>query len=256
MVVMTKLGQNFLVNKNVAQKIVGHFRPQDGPILEIGPGQGMLTLLLVEQWPDNSILAVELDENLAQSLAKKNLANLQIITQNILTVQLDRLEGNRKFNIIGNIPYYISKEMVDWLVNQHHSIQRVVLMVQKEFADKLLLKTGIIKPQSLIVNLLFDLKKLFDVNPGSFSPPPKVKSTVMELEKRNQLPIADVQAFYSFLKRCFHKRRKTLLNNLISSLSAERIETALAECQIPARTRPDQLDLDTYILLYQKLGLC
>ena len=168
-------------------------------------------------------------------------------------MELDQVRGDENFHIIGNIPYYISKEIMDWLVSQHRFVQRIILMVQKEFADKLLFKTATIQPQSLIVNLLFDLKKLFDVKPGSFAPPPKVKSTVVEMVKRTQLPINDLNAFYSFIKICFQNQRKTLTNNLIPSLGSERVKAVLNENQIPFRARPGQLDLDAFILLYQKL---
>lgn len=253
MVAMAKLGQHFLVNRGVAKKIVAHFQPRDGTILEIGPGKGVLTLLMAEKWPQKTILAVEVDEDLARRLGPLNLANLRIVQQDIRSLQLDEVTESPPFNIIGNIPYYISKEIIDWLISQHALIGQTVLMVQKEFADKLLLRTGTLLPHSLMVHLLFVLTKLFDVNPGSFAPPPEVTSTVLALTERDRLPVDNIRAFYAFVKQCFRNQRKTLANNLRRSMEPERLESVFRDLEIPATIRAGQLSLGTYIDLFRKL---
>jgi 16S rRNA (adenine1518-N6/adenine1519-N6)-dimethyltransferase len=250
---MAKLGQHFLANKNVAEKIVDCFHPCEGPIVEIGPGQGVLTLLLRHRFPHRKIMAVELDDHLADALRKKAISNLEIIRQDILLMNLQSLKQGDHYNLIGNLPYFISKEIVDWVLLQHSFIPRALFMVQKEFADKLMLRSRTLLPQPLVANMVFIIRKMFDVKPGSFSPPPRVTSTVLALTQRPRLPIGPIRPFYLFVKKCFQNQRKTLANNLRPSVRPEKLESVFRELEISVQARPGQLDLEIYVALFRKL---
>ncbi|MCU0289345.1 MAG: 16S rRNA (adenine(1518)-N(6)/adenine(1519)-N(6))-dimethyltransferase RsmA, partial [Acidobacteria bacterium] len=235
-----KWGQNFLVNKNVAEKMVRHFLSLVPPfaekekscILEVGPGQGILTDLLVKYRHDNPIKIVELDAVLFNKLVAQyqQFEGIEIINEDILDINLAGLfAGEKPVYLISNVPYYISGEFIDWIVVQFEYIKLGMLMMQKEFVDRLAAKpeTKDYSAQSVVFNYLFRLEKLFEVSPGSFSPHPKVKSTVFTFESKwERIPVGrrvDVPGFYLFLRTCFENRRKTLLNNLERHHKSEKL---------------------------------
>jgi 16S rRNA (adenine1518-N6/adenine1519-N6)-dimethyltransferase len=211
-----KLGQNFLINKGVAKKIVSALFPINNTVLEIGPGKGILTDLLLKKIEEENIsveiILVELDEELADVLKEKK-ENYRVVNDDILKIKLVDFK-KKGFQIIGNVPYYISKEIIDWIIFNENYIDSGVLMFQKEFIEKLLFPKDLKdkNPQSIIFNYLFDTKKVSSVSPGSFFPIPKVSSSVFSFKKKTEK--SDIIEFYDFLKICFKKRRKTLINNL------------------------------------------
>lgn len=255
-----KLGQNFLINKNVAETIVKHFLPTDGNILEVGPGKGILTDLLVKHRKNNKIIAVELDTGLSHNLKDKYIENVQVISKNILKVNLPHLfQDEKKINLISNAPYYISSGFIDWIISQAKYIKKGILMMQKEFVDKLTARSPSkeYNAQSIVFNFLFHLEKVFDVNPGSFSPRPKVKSTVfifknlsekIEPEKR-----VDIKSFYLFLKSCFKNRRKTMFNNLEKQHHKEELRKVFEVHEINHKIRAEQMDLEDFLNIYHFL---
>lgn len=268
-----KLGQHFLVNKNVAEKIARKFLPVQGCILEIGPGTGILTDLLCKyrQKKENKIYAIEVDKELYYKLKSKYKKNLEIINRSILTVDADDIDSRGKINIIGSVPYFISREIIDWVISRHDRIKKGLFMTQKEFADKILSASlhqktilsegkyhrGINKKrnaQALMFNYLFVVKKLFDVQPGSFSPPPKVKSSVFLFEhKEEDRGKIESDNFYLFLKDCFKNRRKTLLNNLIEEHQPEKCWEIFDKIKINPKIRAEQLSLKDFLLVYKYL---
>jgi 16S rRNA (adenine1518-N6/adenine1519-N6)-dimethyltransferase len=253
-----KLGQHFLVNRNVAEKIAGQFFPVSGPILEIGPGKGILTdYLLKLRQKDNPLTAIELDNSLFYKLKHQfeGFDDASVLNRDILKIQLETLfpDPDLPVNVIGNVPYYISKEIMDWVIKYYRKIRKGVFMVQKEFADKIMSGGGKDKsnPQSVISEHLFKFEKCFDVQPGSFSPHPKVKSTVFRFERKigkikDDSPVdnIDVLKFYNFLKQCFKNRRKTLLNNISEANDNERLWAVFENLQINPRIRAEQLALE------------
>ena len=258
----TKWGQHFLVNKNVAEKIVRHFLPAEGCILEVGPGKGVLTDLLLKYGKTNQIKAVELDTTLFYKLRSKysDIENVEVVNRNILKVKLPNLfPGETQIHLISNVPYYISSEFIDWVISQAKYIKQGILMMQKEFVDKLASgpSSKEYNPQSIIFNYLFRLKKVFDVNPGSFSPQPKVKSTVSlfqdrgeDITRRNRV---NVKNFYLFLQLCFKNRRKTLLNNLEKQYQTEKLWEVFEAYGINPKIRAEQLGLADFLNLYRRI---
>ncbi len=278
------LGQHFLVNRNVAEKIAQSLFPVSGYILEIGPGKGVLTDLLLRfrDQDSNGVIAVELDTKWYQFLQEKYLekqqvGNFELINRDFLSLDLANIVrvcfpgpsgDNEKqlLNITGNLPYYISKEIIDRVIQQHQLICKGVFMMQKEFVEKLLPDVGNTKKnkknkkkknaQSFIFNYLFSAVKLFDVQPGSFSPPPKVTSSVFSFESRGGLEnwpimVDDIQVFYHFLQESFRDRRKTLFNNLKRWVSDEGLIENFMVAGIPLERRAEECNLEEFIALFR-----
>lgn len=256
------LGQNFLANKNVAEKIVRAFlpAPEGIPVLEVGPGKGMLTDLLMKHSPDTPITAVELDTGLFYKLREQYKDNefFEVVNRNVLKVNLEHLFKDTPYiYLISNVPYYISLEFIDWVISQVERIGKGVLMLQKEFVDKLASapNTKEYNARGILFNYLFRMKKLFDVQPGSFSPPPKVKSTVFQFEKHlgRPSPGLDIDTFYRFLKESFRNRRKTLFNNLQQQYPAEGLWEIFETFNINPKIRAEQLTIDDFLNIYEPL---
>jgi len=259
-----KLGQHFLVNKNAAEKMVGIFLPTAGAILEIGPGKGILTDLLIKYRGKNKITAVELDDALYFNLKEKykNEEDVEILNRDILEIDLaSHFPGeNEMVNVIGNVPYYISRELIDWLISHHNKIKKGMFMMQKEFVDKLMEKKGSKQSnaRAILFNGLFQLEKMFNVQPGSFSPLPKVKSSVFLFERRVDGVFTsikggiDIDDFCLFLRQCFQNRRKTLFNNLNAvSFDMETLRKIFAKQRIDPKIRAEQLNLEDFLEIYR-----
>jgi 16S rRNA (adenine1518-N6/adenine1519-N6)-dimethyltransferase len=249
-----KLGQNFLHDKNIAAKIVGLFLPQPGPVLEIGPGPGILSGLLLEKIPAERVTLVEIDRFLAAALRQRFGDPPKVVEEDILKLDLARMYPQERVAVIGNLPYHISKALIDWLIAQRERIGAAVLMLQKDFVDKLLAQAGgkNYHAQSVVFQLLFQARRGFHVSAGAFVPKPKVVSTVIVV--RPLEPPADVEAFYDFVKHCFAERRKTLWNNLAPHFSREALAALAAASGLSATIRAEQLPPDSLLRLFTALN--
>jgi 16S rRNA (adenine1518-N6/adenine1519-N6)-dimethyltransferase len=253
-----KLGQNFLVNRHVAEKMVKKFLPANGPILEIGPGKGIMTQELITHCRDNRIVAIELDKSLFSLLKEKYIENecFEILNQDIIKIDLHQLfpSADETVNVIGNVPYYISKELTDWVIQHREMIKKGMFMMQKEFMEKLTSSPGskLHNAQSVVFNGVFQVKKMYDVQPGSFSPPPRVKSTVFLFEHVSSVFDTEIDTadFYGFLQRCFRRRRKTLFNNLASIYDKGRLSGIFASLHLDSKVRAEQLTLEDFLAVY------
>jgi 16S rRNA (adenine1518-N6/adenine1519-N6)-dimethyltransferase len=266
-----KLGQNFLVDKNIARKIVGEFLPQiaggdmpdpasrslgtGGPVLEIGAGPGILSEMLLEAIPAERLTLVEIDPYLVRNLRQRLGDRVRILEKNILDIDLAGLFQGRKVAVIGNLPYHISKELVDWFIAQRAEIETAVLMLQKDFIDKLLSAGGKkYNAQSVVFSLLFESRRCFNVFPGSFAPRPRVMSTVLAVSPAESPLQAQGDEFYRFARLCFSERRKTLYNNLFPRHGATALQAAFADAAIPAQARAEQLPLRTFHEIFLALS--
>jgi 16S rRNA (adenine1518-N6/adenine1519-N6)-dimethyltransferase len=247
-----KLGQNFLCNKNVAVKIINEFLPQTGPVLEIGSGSGILSELLLEKIPANLLTLVEIDPFLAKNLRQRLGDHLQIMEKNILEIDLAQLYPLGQVAIIGNLPYLISKDLIDWFIAQRAKISSAVLMLQKDFVDKLLAAAGGKKynAQSVVFQLLFLARRCFNVSAGSFTPQPQVMSTVLAVRPADSQLQTEVDKFYNFVKLCFVERRKTLMNNLAIHIEKDLLASMFAACRLEQRLRAEQLPPDLFLELF------
>lgn len=248
------LGQHFLHDKRIARKIVDALGGQEGdgvPVLEIGPGTGVLTTTLVERFP-GQLWMVEIDaESVTHLHAIFPSLGHRVIQGDFLTFDLQGLFPG-DFRIIGNFPYNISSQIFFQVLDYKDQVIEVVGMLQKEVADRLCARHGskVYGILSVLLQAYYDLELLFKVSPGAFHPPPKVMSAVIRLKRngRKELPCDDL-LFRTVVKQAFQKRRKTLRNALKHLNLPDSVSTlALMD------KRPEQLSVDDYIYLTQQIG--
>lgn len=245
------LGQHFLKDAGIARKIVDALMVDEVkplPVLEIGPGTGVLTKMLIEKFPDRLIL-IEIDRESVDHLHKEFPSlGRRIIQGDFLKLDLQHLFP-KPFVIIGNFPYNISSQIFFAVLDHRDRVEQVVCMLQKEVADRLCAKHGskVYGILSVLLQAFYDLENLFRVSPGVFRPPPKVMSAVIRVRRntRKELPCSEV-LFRTVVKQSFQKRRKTLRNalkhlNLPSSVSGMEI----------MNKRPEQLSVEDFIFLTQ-----
>lgn len=225
------LGQNFLIDKNIALKIIDVLRLNDNEIvLEIGFGKKFLTNFLL-QYPIHYV-GVELDKYLF-SLPKKETSFVALsqdyINANFLDLDLEVFyrEYNSKLTVVGNIPYRITSSILLKLLSNYHFVKKIVLMLQKEVAERIISPPrnrayGIL---SVIMQTFAEIQPLFDVSPNCFRPKPKVVSKVIRITFKDEVAIEskDVQLYFNFLKSIFNQKRKVLRNSLHSIFNNEKI---------------------------------
>jgi len=211
-----RFGQHFLKDKHIAQRICEALEPAgDFSVLEIGPGQGVLTQFLYLQYQDHLYL-VEIDRDLVPGLKEKYpLVTDHIFEMDFLEMDLSVIPGDQ-VAIIGNFPYNISSQILFKLIENYSKIPVLVGMFQKEVAQRVAAKPGnkIYGLISAWVQSFYDTEILFTVNEGSFSPPPTVKSAVIRLSRKEKAPECDHKLLLQIIKAAFNQRRKTLRNAL------------------------------------------
>jgi len=257
-----KLGQNFLRAGQVARRIVDLLEAPAGPILEIGAGEGMLSGPLLEKFPGRRLVLVEVDPRLVTELERRFAGpnsprrggRVEILAGDILQVDMEKLFPGERAAVIGNLPYHISKPLVDWLIAQRAKIGRAVLMLQKDFVDKILAPAGGKNhhAQSVVFQLLFQSRRCFDVPAGAFTPKPKIVSTVIAA-RPVESPLPDGAEFYDFVKLCFAGRRKTLANNLAQRYPDAVVADLFAAFGLKRDIRAEQLPADRFPPLYAAL---
>lgn len=203
------LGQNFLIDKNIARKIVEAVSiSKDDTVLEIGPGKGALTRLIAAKGAE--VRAVEKDKHLFRALQVElaSFSNLDLINGDFLEYELPNLAAITK--IVGNIPYNLTSQIVSKLVDERSKIDCAVLMVQDEVAKRLSAHPGTKDYGSISVRLqlVADVKKLFLVGPTCFRPKPKVSSRVIKVVFKHRELLVNENEFVAFVKKAFGMRRK------------------------------------------------
>ncbi len=244
-----RLGQNFLVNRDVAAALVAAVPAGPGPLLEIGPGHGILTELLLQAFPDRPLTAVEIDTELAATLARRLGSRLRLITADIRQVKPGEVFAGSSCRLVGNLPYYLSKEIFDWLIAGVPWIEGGLVMVQREFAAKILEQTN---AQGVMAGKCYRFRRLRTVNPGSFSPPPRVVSVVLAFERLP--PPRPAPALYPFLRRAYGHRRATLANALAPVPPRAQTVAALARLGRPPGTRAEELTAGDWEQLFAALA--
>ena len=211
------LGQNFLHDENVLNKIASSTNASENDlIIEIGPGKGALTKKL--KATGATVLAFEIDERMIPILHELEDDKTKVIFKDILKVDLKEEICKYKYNklyVIANIPYYITTPIIKKLIDSNLDIENIVLLVQKEFAERVSASAGCKEYDSLTVylNYYYKISKLFIVKNTCFSPVPKVDSAVIKFEKSN-LKVSDEKKFMKLIDDAFKFKRKTLKNNL------------------------------------------
>ena len=252
------LGQNFLIDKNIINKIVNASKINSSDeILEVGPGTGNLTELVVSQKP-KKIYLIEKDENLANALEKKYLERVNIIKKDILRIPYEFYSG-KKFLILGNLPYNISTKILsDWCLNKKLNVSRMILMFQKEVAERILADVNS-KEYSRITILSkwkFDVKKVTDVKANSFFPKPKVQSKVLEfVPKKKFHEIKDPKNLEKITKVFFSQRRKMIKKPI--NILFKNFKFDYKKFNMRPSDRPQNINVDKYLQIvseYESLG--
>lgn len=267
-----KLGQHFLTDTAAAVRIVESLgEVSETTVLEIGPGRGVLTGLLIKR--ARRVIAVELDRVLAAQLRMHYslVPNLEIIEGDILSIDFDSLFGPKPGSTrpgmpvapeavrgLGNLPYFITSEILLRLFEYRKYFDSFVLMVQKEVADRLAARPGTSDYGllSATAQLYTRVEKLFTLPPDAFSPPPKVHSTVVRLVVSPQLDElgVDEAAFIGFLKLSFAQKRKTLWNNLKTRYRADQLKSAMKKTKVDPSARAETLSLRASARLFRALA--
>lgn len=256
-----RLGQHFLVDPNIVNKIISHagFQAPDY-VLEIGPGKGALTFPLARSV--GHVVAVEKDAYLASllkdKLYKTGIKNVTVVNHDILTFDFHEIGSSFsiKPQIIGNLPYNISSPFLEKLIENRNLVDRAILMFQVEVAKRITAPPGgkIYGALSLLIQYYAQSTVLFEVPGEAFFPRPKVDSMVVELDFKHPYPrrTADESNFKRVVKAAFAHRRKTLLNSLKSSFTSwdrEVILDGMKKCSISSETRAESLDMDSFLCL-------
>lgn len=266
-----KLGQHFLASEDAALQIVDALGDTTkSTVLEIGPGRGILTSLVAKR--ARRLIAVELDRVLAAQLRLKfgMARNVEIIEADVLDIDFDSLFGPKPglgrpgielkpepVKVVGNLPYYITSEILLRLFEFSKYFDTVVIMVQKEVADRIAAEPGSrdYGVLSATAQLHARVEKLFTLPPSAFAPPPKVHSTVLRLTidpQQEELGVAG-DGFIDFIRLSFGQKRKTLWNNLKAKYQDSVLKAALNEAKVKPNARAETLSLEQSAAVFRAL---
>lgn len=247
-----KLGQNFLIKRGIVDEIVKAADLQEGePVLEIGPGIGTLTQGLAQSGAN--VTAIELDTRLLEVLdtTLAQYSNVTIVHGDVLKLDVPSIMNNESFKVVANLPYYITTPIIMSLLESRLPIERLVVMVQKEVALRMVAKPGTKDYGALSVAVQYYTKPdiVLDVPPKSFLPAPAVTSSVIRCVLRDQPPVdvVDEKLFFRVVKAGFAQRRKTFANTMkTTGLSKDRIEELLAKANIDGQRRGETFTLQEF----------
>jgi len=266
-----KLGQHFLNSEEAAARIVDALgEVTQSTVLEVGPGKGILTSVLARR--ARRLIAVELDRVLAAQLRLKfgMARNVEVLEADIRAIDFDSLFGPKpglgrpgielkpeRVKVVGNLPYYITSDILLRLFEFSKYFESIVIMVQKEVADRIAAEPGgsDYGVLSATTQLYASVEKLFTLAPGAFTPPPKVHSTVLRLTmdpQQERLGVAG-DGFIDFLRLSFGQKRKTLWNNLKGRYEDEALKHALAEAHVKPTSRAETLSLEKSAAVFRAL---
>jgi 16S rRNA (adenine1518-N6/adenine1519-N6)-dimethyltransferase len=265
------LGQHFLASEDLAERVVDTLGDvSQSTVLEIGPGRGILTALLSRRV--RRLIAVELDRVLAAQLRLKlgMARNVEVIEGDVLAIDFDSLFGPKPglsqpgielrpqpVKVVGNLPYYITSDILLRLFEFSRYFDSIVIMVQREVADRIAAAPGgrDYGMLSATAQLHARVEKLFTLPPGAFVPPPKVHSTLLRLtidRQQEKLGVAG-NGFIDFLRQSFGQKRKTLWNNLKEKYEGAVLKRALAEAKVKPTARAETLSLEESAAIFRAL---
>ena len=246
------LGQNFLVDNNILKKIVdaGKISKLDS-VIEIGPGTGNLTNYIIDSQPKD-ITVVEKDSNLVKILKNKFNNKINIINDDVL--ELDENFYKKKFTVFGNLPYNISTQILaNWCLNNNLRFKRLILMFQKEVADRIIAKVNTKEYSriTILANWKFDIKKIFDVSPNCFFPRPKIESTLLEfLPKTDYIKIRNPKYLEKITKIFFSQRIKMIKKNFMKLFKDSNYMSKKLKIQLS--DRPQNLSTDKFLMIIKE----
>jgi 16S rRNA (adenine1518-N6/adenine1519-N6)-dimethyltransferase len=263
------LGQNFLTDKNIIDKIVEEsFIGEEDLVIEIGPGIGVLTAASAEQ--AGKVIAVEIDRNLIPILQDtlSEYDNIEVINSDILKTDLNEIiEQNTEINgrktksvrIIGNLPYYITTPIIMKILEDGVKADSITIMMQKEVADRIKAAPGkkAYGALSVAVQYYCTIEHVANVPKEVFVPQPKVDSSVIRLDIRKEKPVElmDEKIFFQCVKAGFGQRRKTMLNSLsgVCGISKEKVGQVMETIQIDSGRRAETMSIEEFALLANEI---
>ena len=252
------LGQNFLIDREVLEKIVSIVKIADKEILEIGPGSGNLTSYILKKNP-KKVFVIEKDDELSLILKNKFANQIEIINDDVLKISENEIT-DQKLVVFGNLPYNISTEILSkWIININKKIwfESLLLMFQKEVADRIIAESNNSKygRLSILTNWKLNVEKIINIKPQSFSPRPKIDSSLLLFTpKENSFELKDAKNLEKVTRIFFSQRRKMLKKPFNQLFNGDK--KILNKLKIDLNLRPQNLDFDTYYKLtseYEKL---
>ena len=250
-----KYGQNFLKNDSIPKKIVHSVDiKEDSLVIEVGPGAGVMTKIIASNPNVKHVIAYEIDESLEDILDEQLIGfdNVTVIYDDFLKrnvqIDLDKYEFTNLY-VIANLPYYITTPIIMKLIELNLDLEKVVVMVQKEVADRFCAKPKNREYGSITVflNYYFDVKKEFDVSRNLFTPKPNVDSIVISLSRRkDRYNVKNQEKFFKLVKDSFKFKRKTLRNNL-KGYDLEKISNVLSKYRLDLTVRAEHLPIEVFI---------
>lgn len=249
-----RLSQNFLIDKNIIQKIVLEADIQKGDcVLEIGPGPGVLTEALLEKGAH--VIAIEKDPKFAQALQRFQTSDhrLTVLEADALTVELNSILS-KGLKVVANLPYNVATAILIRFLPKHHYLKSLTVMVQKEVGERLIAKpsTKSYSSLTLFVRFYSEASLGFHIKPTCFYPAPKVHSSVIHFKIKKPIQL-DSEAFFQFVRNTFQKRRKMLRASLRSFYDPEVLRQGLEKIGKGHQVRPEELSLEDFITLFREI---
>lgn len=242
-----RFGQNFLIDQNILRNIIKVGEVKDKDVIEIGPGLGSLTYYLLNE--SKTVTSYEIDNDMIRVLEGEiNNPKFKLIQGDFLNAELDY---NGKRTLVANIPYNITSDIIFKLFENSHKIDKAVIMVQKEVAERLSCPVGSKSYGKLTVSTqhFADVKYEFTVPETAFLPAPKIKSAVITLNFKD-INFTNSKTFLKFVKQCFAMRRKTLFNNLKNFLGADKARELIVTLNLKESVRPQELSYIQFVALF------
>ncbi|MCE2431832.1 MAG: ribosomal RNA small subunit methyltransferase A [Candidatus Latescibacteria bacterium] len=253
----TRLGQHFLTDGASIERIVEAAQiDKEDLVVEIGPGRGALTGLLIEQ--SDRVVAIEVDRDLCDLLSNRFGSRLKIVSDDVRRVNLPALVGiekREKVVLVGNLPYHITGALIRQITDARRVWKRAVITVQREVGQRMIAPPGskIYGVLSIVTQVRCVAKRLFDLPPAHFYPPPKVHSSVLVLdfEANSAYDIADERRLFGVVRAAFQQRRKMVRNALAGLVDDE----ILIEANIDGRARPETISIDGFERICRALAM-
>jgi len=248
------LGQNFLIDRNVLEQIVDTVEIANKEVLEIGPGSGNLTTFILKKNP-KKLYTIEKDDELALLLKDKFSDEITIINEDVLKISEDKI-SNEKLTVFGNLPYNISTEILSkWIVNldKNFWFENLVLMFQKEVAERIIAESNTSKygRLSILSNWKLNIKKIIDIKPQSFSPRPKIDSTLLLFRPReNFFELKDAKNL-EMITRIFFSQKRKMLKKPFNQVFNDAKKVA-EKFDISLNLRPQNLEPEMYFKLVKE----
>ena len=249
------LGQNFLIDNNVINKIIDEVSAcEDDLIIEIGPGRGALTSKLKNK--GCNVIAYELDRDLSNILSKLEDEKLHVIYGDFLKSNINDDIKNIKYNnlyLIGNLPYYITTPIIEHIIDEKLEFSKFTIMIQKEVAERFMAEAGTKDYGyiTLVLKYYFNISKVCDVSKYAFNPVPKVESSVVSFVPRKDKLDVDADGYFKFLKNAFRQKRKNLRNNLNGLYDLDMVLQVLNKYGLDLSVRAESLSEEILVDIYR-----